>query len=130
MKNKLLGEYVMKDKVKILIENSFFKLRIIRLIYDKTVVRYKLYRKHKDFTNYNAEILEKLSCAFEELKINYWLDFGTLLGAVREKKFISHDLDIDIGVLGTMKVEDRNKISNILLKYGFQKNIILNIIIL
>ncbi|MCL0021155.1 LicD family protein, partial [Providencia rettgeri] len=31
--------------------------------------------------------------------ISYWLEYGSLLGAVREKKIISHDYDIDIGIL-------------------------------
>lgn len=47
--------------------------------------------------------------AFENLKeidkilkghdINYWLEAGTCLGAVREGDFIGHDQDIDIGIL-------------------------------
>lgn len=40
-----------------------------------------------DMTN----ILEKNGC-------KYWLSDGTLLGAVREKNFISHDNDVDIAV--------------------------------
>lgn len=32
-------------------------------------------------------------------EISYWLEYGSLLGAIREKKIISHDYDIDIGLL-------------------------------
>lgn len=39
-----------------------------------------------------------LSNAFlQELDIEYWVNFGTLLGFYREKDIISHDLDIDFG---------------------------------
>ena len=33
--------------------------------------------------------------------IIYWLDYGTLLGAVRDGELISWDTDVDIGILGT-----------------------------
>lgn len=40
-------------------------------------------------------LLDKL---FKEMNINYWLDTSTLLGAIREKKFIKGDNDLGIGV--------------------------------
>jgi hypothetical protein len=35
----------------------------------------------------------------EQHGVKAWIDFGTLLGAYREKNLIAHDLDIDVGVL-------------------------------
>jgi glycerol-3-phosphate cytidylyltransferase len=36
---------------------------------------------------------------FRDNKVPYWLQDGTLLGYYRDKDFISHDLDTDIGVM-------------------------------
>jgi len=36
---------------------------------------------------------------FERFDIRYWLDWGTLLGAVREGKIIAWDCDIDLGMM-------------------------------
>jgi len=45
-----------------------------------------------------VETLKKIKGILDENNINYWLDEGTLLGAVREKKIIEWDHDIDFSV--------------------------------
>lgn len=42
--------------------------------------------------------LRKLKKILDKTDIEYWLDEGTLLGAVREKKFIEWDHDIDLSI--------------------------------
>lgn len=51
--------------------------------------------------SYQATIIEQLvylSKLLTDNGIRYWLDFGTLLGAVRNGKFIPWDYDIDISI--------------------------------
>ncbi len=111
----------MISKLKVWIESNPIILKMVRMVYDNTLLKYNATKYSKNFKNYNAEALESLHQAFKEVDIDYWLDFGTLLGAVRENDFIPHDLDIDIGVLGVLSNEARSNIDEVLSKHGFEK---------
>lgn len=55
---------------------------------------------HETKLNYEwaLENLIELVNIFKKYDVKFWLDSGTLLGYYRNKNFISHDHDIDIGV--------------------------------
>jgi hypothetical protein len=52
-----------------------------------------------DVIDKSVQHLYYLMEMLEQNGVRAWIDFGTLLGAYREKNLISHDRDIDIGVL-------------------------------
>ena len=65
------------------------------------------------------ESLYHMKNFFEKNNIDYWLDTGTLLGAVRDKKFITWDYDIDFGIWqkDILKIFDHSKE---LEKFGYE----------
>ena len=52
-----------------------------------------------DLKKIQLEILDTVAAFCEENGIRYWIDCGTLLGAIRHKGYIPWDDDIDIGML-------------------------------
>ncbi|UYI80109.1 MAG: LicD family protein [Fusobacterium varium] len=64
-------------------------------------------------------VFEILIAVLEKNKIEYWLEYGTLLGVIREKGIIKHDYDIDIGILETNV--NKKELENILKINGFKK---------
>ncbi len=75
-------------------------------------------KKRKYFLKNSSPLMKNFNLAFQQLHISYWLAFGTLLGAIREKGFIQHDLDIDVGVFRSDRTPELQKM---LEKYGFKK---------
>jgi phosphorylcholine metabolism protein LicD len=92
--------------------------RLLLKIYRPTIGKILENKRNKIFKKEGQRALFEMDKVFNELKIEYWLEFGTMLGAVREKDFISHDLDIDLGCFLQDYIEGNEKIFN---KYGFKK---------
>lgn len=78
-----------------------------------------LKRKQALLKKYGLEALQAFKDACMECQKDYWLEFGTLLGAYREKSFIPHDFDLDVG----MPAEDyTNTFEQALISKGFVKD--------
>ena len=65
----------------------------------------------------NVKLLEEFHNICQSNNLLYWIDFGTLLGAIRHKGFIPWDDDIDLG----MPRDDYEKMIE-LFKNGFPQN--------
>jgi len=75
---------------------------LIRIIGEKNV-KYINKATHNWLSRANArEGLIKVISILRSKGVNIWLEYGTLLGFIREGWFIEHDYDVDLG----MKVED------------------------
>ena len=78
-------------------KNILSKLGLFNIV--RTLVRKPFNSIRSYFFRKNVlKTFQKLLSILEEEKIETFLVFGTLLGAIREKDFIKHDLDLDFGV--------------------------------
>lgn len=74
--------------------------------------------RNKKLKKNGLKAMIKTRNTLNRLGIVFWLEFGTLLGAVRDSNFIKGDTDIDLGIF----MEDRpNDFEKILLGEGFEK---------
>jgi len=81
---------------------------------------YKQNFQNKDFINDAIEVLKNVTSILEEANIQYYLDFGTLLGAIRDNSFIPWDNDLDITILNEKDFIKIPEILNIINKqFGY-----------
>ena len=89
---------VFVKKFRLLLRNSSFLHKWCRpfclwLMLDVFKWKQRLIKK------YGAEVLFLIHDSAKKTQLNYYADYGTLLGLVREKGFIKHDVDMDFSIL-------------------------------
>lgn len=62
-----------------------------------------------------AGLLNKITALSKENNIDMWLDFGTLIGAVRHKGFVPWDDDVDVAI----RAEDASRLKQLLRENGY-----------
>ena len=62
----------------------------------------------KKLRSRSINMLKDIKESLDTHKIEYWLDFGTLLGAVRDKKVIPWDGDFDLSTTNLSIVENKS----------------------
>lgn len=73
-------------------------------------------KMNKIFHQKGLEVFHKVYYSFMNTNIEFWPEFGTLLGIYREHDFIKHDFDFDFGAW----VDDFERIKEILKNNGFK----------
>ncbi|GGH51946.1 hypothetical protein GCM10007358_09840 [Phocicoccus schoeneichii] len=99
------------------IKDVFYRLGVYRYA-KKLLLKPYLLMQSTAFKRNAKPALEKMTTTLTENNYTYWLEFGTLLGAIRENKILSHDADIDLAM--PREVYD-DYIENKIINAGFKK---------
>jgi len=81
----------------------------------------------RNFQIFNQELLNFVVNVCKKHKLDYWIDFGTLLGAVRHGGYVPWDDDIDIGMMR----KDYNKFISVfqseIVTHGLEEDIVFQV---
>lgn len=82
---------------------------------------YKIEVMHQKIADNYYEMLFRFSLINKQLKLKYWLEGGTLIGAIREGAILSWDKDVDVSMLESdRKILWKNQ--NLIKKFGLKTN--------
>lgn len=95
----------MKELIK-----KILKLPVFQFMYEPVHKLYRLYSvpaRRRRLKKYGPQVVRDLANIFDRWNIPAFAAYGTMLGFVRDGGFISHDDDMDIGVMpGTMSPQE------------------------
>lgn len=93
---------------------------IYDILYGNKKALKEISQKTIELQSEGIQYLLKVDSALTESGITYYLDFGTLLGLVRDGKFIAYDCDLDCGVIDEEGFS-WDKFERIMCNAGFRK---------
>lgn len=91
----------MNEKIRTFLYKHGYDNSLIQRVWITLMTPFISYNKKKRSKNVNQkgnELLDELMSLSKKNNVIIWPEFGTLLGAYRNKSFISYDPDIDMGV--------------------------------
>jgi len=91
----------MNEKIRTFLYKHGYDNSLIQRVWITLMTPFISYNKKKRSKNVNQkgnELLDVLMSLSKKNNVIIWPEFGTLLGAYRNKSFISYDPDIDMGV--------------------------------
>jgi len=102
------------------------KFPLIKKLKKNRLIRYFNNKVYQNYINnrcikvqqYGYEAISQLTETSDNLGIELWIDWGTLLGFIREKAIIKHDYDLDFGTW-KMNNHEHKKFSKELEHRGF-----------
>ena len=108
----------MIQKLKFFLEKNRYIKQIVLFVYMHSYGKIQHYQENRRFLKNAQNVLLQVDKVFKTLELDYWLDFGTLLGAYRNKDFLKHDLDLDFGMYLAAYDEKNELVFN---RFGFKK---------
>ena len=93
----------------------FLFLNLYRKFYKESVARHKA----QVFRASSGKVFGLFANALQDIGCEYWLTFGTLLGAIREKGIIKHDLDIDVAMFRDNRPDN---LVELMAEHGFKRS--------
>jgi len=89
---------VVKESLKKVLKASAFG-KLLYPLFQQPYLWYARPMKRRRLQRHGVEVLRRFETFMRKEGITHCLEFGTLLGVVRDKAFIKHDDDIDIVIL-------------------------------